>query len=194
MGEITRHGRQLAKYVADLMVTKPEVRRSEWHGHIVDVLVGPNFPQDGTTTLYTVSLSSRNVIIDGVEQDFGIELATCHSNSMDGCIDVIFDAAFLYVEHGEEFYPGAVLPDLIGRRGLSETMKHFFLITPFLWDGKLKSIKGIGDRETRYLLAVPISDAEMALAGTEGSEALDDLFEQEQIDIFDWNRPSITQI
>lgn len=193
MGGATDHGRQVARLVAEVLNKKPQVKRSTWKEYTADVLVSKDSPESGVTTLATVNLSNVSAIVDGKEQGFGVELVTCHHTRITGCIDPFFDAAFLALAYKEELYPGAVLPDLIARHQVSSTMKHFFLITPFLWNGRLKSMETI-DRETRYLLAVPISDAEMALAGTEGSEALDELLEREQIDIFDWNREPVVSV
>lgn len=193
MSEATDHGRQVARFVAGVLSSKPQVKRSKWEGHTADVLVADDSPQSGVTTLATINLSSTNAVVDGREQDFGVELVACHYSPIVGCIDAVFDAAFLVLAYKEELYPGAVLPDLVSRHQISPTMKHFFLITPFLWDGRLKSINTT-DRETRYLLAVPISDAEMAFAGTEGSEALGDLLEREQVDIFNWSRASVADL
>ena len=188
----TEHGRQVARHVARILGATPQVRRSTWNGHTADILLAADIPKPGVTTLATVTLSQRNAIVDGTGRDFGVELITCYDSCIVGCQDAFFDAAFLTVAHREELYPGAVLPELIGRRRISSTMRHFFLTTPFLWDELV--LLDTGDRPTRYLLAVPISDAEMALAGTEGSEALDDLLERQQINIFDWNRPSTATI
>lgn len=194
MSEATDHGREIARFVATVLDAKPQVERSRWDGGFTsDVLVATDSPQSGVTTLATLNISNTNAVLDGREQDYGVELVTCHYSSIAGCIDAIFDAAYFAMAYKEELYPGAVLPDLIARNDISKTMKHFFLITPFLWDGRLKSIDAT-DRETRYLLAVPISDAEMALAGTEGSEALGELLDRQRIDMFNWNRASVASL
>ena len=136
----------------------------------------------------TVSLSVANARVDGQKQDFGLEFLLTGAASTPDMVDVIVDAAMLYAR-GDEIYPGAVLPDLI-RAG---DLKHLFFISPFLWSGALKSVK-IGDREVRFLQAVPISDQEMAVVGTEGAEVLDALFERAQIDIYDWARDSVASL
>ena len=68
-------------------------------------------------------------------------------------------------------------------------MEHVLFISPFLW-GKLNSIEFL-DRKVTWLLAVPISTKEWLFAEKEGTEALEDLFEKNDIDIFDIRRNSI---
>lgn len=184
----TDHGRQLARHLAGIVSVKPRVERSKVGAHTVDVLVCDGAPQAGVTTLATVSLSDANARIDGQEQEFGIEIVLSGSNSAPDLLGIIVDAAVQYLR-GDEIYPGAVFPDLVPTGHL----KHLFFVSPFLWDSALKSV-AVGDKEVRFLQAIPISDEEMALAGTEGSEALDDLFERSQIDIYDWSRDSVASL
>ena len=48
----------------------------------------------------------------------------------------------------------------------------------------------LATKTVAWLLAVPITDAEAAYAGQHGAEALEDLFERAQIDLFDLDRDS----
>ena len=68
-------------------------------------------------------------------------------------------------------------------------MKHFLLVPPFLWDG-FETLE-VGGQAVAWLQAVPISDRERDLAEREGSDSLEDLFERQQIDVFDLDRPSV---
>ncbi len=183
-------GRELAQVLAGLAPQRPTVERHKQGGGAVDVLVAKDTPTKGVTTLATVSMSSRNAVVDDRERDFGVELVTCHGESVTGCVRPLVDAAMYYTRNQDEFQPGTVLPHLVERHGISRTMKHFFLIAPFIFDGRLTSVR-TNEKEVRYLLAVPISDEELAVAGADGSEALDRLLEEQQIDIYDWHRASV---
>ena len=46
-------------------------------------------------------------------------------------------------------------------------------------------------KSVAWLMAVPISECEYRYAEAEGPDRLEDLFEQQQIDIFDINRPPV---
>ena len=50
---------------------------------------------------------------------------------------------------------------------------------------------GAEGQAVAWLQAVPISDPERDLAEREGSDSLEDLFERQQIDVFDLDRPSV---
>jgi suppressor of fused protein SUFU len=71
----------------------------------------------------------------------------------------------------------------------SPTMRHFLFVPPFLWEGQLDTIDRDG-RKIAWLLAVPISEGERAFAEANGSEKLEELFGDRQIDIFNLHRPS----
>lgn len=68
-------------------------------------------------------------------------------------------------------------------------MEHVIFTSPFLWE-KLKTID-FPDKKVTWLLALPISTKEFLFAEKEGTEALEDLFEKNDIDIFDVRRNSI---
>lgn len=68
-------------------------------------------------------------------------------------------------------------------------MEHVLFTSPFIWD-KLKTID-FPDKKVTWLLAGPISTKEFLFAEKEGLEALETLFEKEEIDIFNVGRNSI---
>ncbi|MMZ71657.1 Antitoxin YqcF [compost metagenome] len=69
-------------------------------------------------------------------------------------------------------------------------MKHMLFVPPFLWEEQLQTID-FQDKKVAWLLAVPISENEYLFAQEYGSNKLEDLFEQKQIDIFDIERKSV---
>ena len=58
-----------------------------------------------------------------------------------------------------------------------------------MWEG-FKTLE-FGNREIAWLLIVPISEQEKNYAIANGWEALEDIFEKADIDIFNLNRKSI---
>lgn len=68
-------------------------------------------------------------------------------------------------------------------------MKHVLFVTPTLW-GELKS-KEFEEKKVVWLMLVPISENEYKFAEEKGSDALEDLFVEKQIDVYDLNRASV---
>ena len=71
-------------------------------------------------------------------------------------------------------------------------MRHFLFLPPFLWETELKTSQ-FGGKTVSWLLAVPISDAERQFAENRGSDKLEDLFVERQIDVFNIERLSVVQ-
>jgi hypothetical protein len=99
-------------------------------------------------------------------------------------------AAFCIIKSGWFVAPGVIFPDVVAQHKASRTMKHLLFVPPFLWEGKLETLTLEDGSEVDWLLAVPISDAEMAFAEKKGVPALEEIFEARQIDIFDLERAS----
>lgn len=68
-------------------------------------------------------------------------------------------------------------------------MKHIYFTTPFLWNN-LPGLE-LEDKVITWLMAIPISDNEFDFLIQNGSESLEGLFEEKNINIFDINRKSI---
>lgn len=69
-------------------------------------------------------------------------------------------------------------------------MRHFYFTTPFLWGDRLKTQK-FGELRVSWLQAIPISDSEREVVDSKGPNALDDLFEEHQIDVYNLNRKPV---
>ena len=69
-------------------------------------------------------------------------------------------------------------------------MQHILFIPPFLWEDKLTTLS-FNDKKIAWLLVIPISEKELEYAKKHGTDALENLFEEYQIDIFDLKRKSV---
>jgi antitoxin YqcF len=99
-------------------------------------------------------------------------------------------AAFSVIKDKMLVAPGIIVPHALAMYNASKTMKHFLLLPPFLWEGRLETI-ALEDRTVAWLLTVPISDQELRLANAESVAVLEEIFENKQIDIFDLARVSV---
>lgn len=85
---------------------------------------------------------------------------------------------------------GAVFQTLIEMYYPNIEMKHIYFTSPFLWEDKLEEFS-INEVNINFLLAIPISNNELEYLTQYGKDALEDLFEQKNIDIFDIERKSV---
>ena len=69
-------------------------------------------------------------------------------------------------------------------------LEHILFVSPFLWEDRLKTLN-FEDKKVAWLLAVPISEKEFKYAKDKGKDALEELFEEKQIDIFNLYRKSV---
>ena len=68
-------------------------------------------------------------------------------------------------------------------------MQHILLCPPFLWE-KLTTL-AMEEKTVAWLLLVPISEREYRFAEANGSDALEDVFVEKQIDVFNLERTSV---
>ena len=88
--------------------------------------------------------------------------------------------------------PGAVYPNIIRNYYPNAKVNHIFFTQPFLWE--LESFDFDEEYVTR-LQAIPITEAEFQFLEKHGAELgpqkLEELFEEHQIDVYDFMRPSV---
>jgi hypothetical protein len=154
--------------------------------------------QPGVTAFSTLGLSDHPLYKDGEEYPARLEIVgACISKYAAACTkrrqgfdNAISTAAFCIIDSQWFCNPGAIFPDAVAMYKLSKTMRHLFFVPPFLWEDDLKTVD-LGKKKVSFLLATPISEAEYVFAQQNGSDALEEEFECENIDIFDLNRKSV---
>jgi len=181
----------VARAAAEAFGGQPRVTRywDDDRRRWVDVLECCGSPGPGVTSYGTIGLSDYPLMRDGEELGVYTELVgACHSDVPEfaNCLST---AAFCVMNSGWLVAPGVIFPDVVAMYGVSATMKHLLFVPPFLWE-RLKTLD-LGGKPVAWLLAVPISDGEMKLAETAGVAHLEELFEENQVDIFDIERLSV---
>lgn len=101
-------------------------------------------------------------------------LATCAFN----IINSKFDCSF-----------GTIFKDVVKMYLPESPMKHILFLSPFLWEEKLKTVK-FENKQVAWLIAIPISEEEKNYADKNGLKALEELFDDNQINVFDLERAS----
>lgn len=169
--------------------SQPQVRRygDEGDKSTVDLLLCADSPVKGITAYGTVRLSDHSL---GLTDDLRAEIIAAFPSDRPDCDKVVATCAFNVINDGAPLRPGAIHGEAMGMYGLSTTLRHVMFVSPFLWGRQPETLK-LANRTVAWLMAVPISEAERAYAAREGANALENLFEREDIDIFDLDRPSV---
>jgi hypothetical protein len=103
--------------------------------------------------------------------------------------NILASAAFSIMRTGDIHYPGTVMPNYVRQYYPSSKLPHLYLTAPFLW--KDLNTLDCGTKKVSWLLAMPIAEPEYSYLTEHGDVALERLFEQHEIDIFDLNRLAV---
>jgi hypothetical protein len=156
----------------------------------VDVLRCEDRPCGGVTSYSTIGLSDHPMLKDGKEFPARLEIAGACATVDQFFANILASAAFCIIRTHRLYPPGGVMPGYVREYYPSTTLPHLYFTAPFLWEDALKTLD-CGTKKVSWLLVVPISDAECKYLEEHGDDALEDLFEKHQIDIFNLTRPSV---
>ncbi|RZS37447.1 suppressor of fused protein SUFU [Herbihabitans rhizosphaerae] len=157
---------------------------------VADVIVATDRPQDGATSYSTVGLSNHPLSEMEDEYPTRVEIVGACASDVEYYGDVLATVA-LNIRDSTWFpQPGGILPDAIGVHDSDVATKHVLLTPPFIWDDGPHTMY-LHDKTVVFLFALPISDAEREYADKNGVEALGELLDEHEVDVFDLNRPSV---
>jgi antitoxin YqcF len=156
----------------------------------IDVLRCDDRPGRGVTSYSTVGLSGTPMLKDDREFPTRLELAGACATTDKFFANVLASAAFCIMRTTGFYCPGSVMQGYVREYYPSTTVPHLYFTAPFLWEDTLHTLE-LRTRSVSWLLVVPISDAENDYLKGCGDEKLEDLFEENQIDIFNLARPSV---
>jgi hypothetical protein len=128
--------------------------------------------------------------MDGQEYKVRVELVGACGMAFQGFDNALSTSAFCIINSRWSCYPGRIFPDVLSMYDCSSTMRHFLFAPPFIWEDRLETLD-LKTKKVAWLQAIPISESELKYAQTEGSDRLEELFDKNQIDIFNLERPSI---
>jgi hypothetical protein len=193
MTSVTSYQKEIAKRTALAFdVDKPPIARfwDDKKENGIYILEAENSPQHGVTSYATIGLSEQPLIFKGKEFSARVELVGVCGSAFHDFANVMATLAFCVINSGWFCAPGIIFPDVVSMYGKSNTMSDIYFTHPFLWEDRLAS-ESIGEHKVAWLLAIPISKSESAFAETHGPEKLEDLFVENNIDIYDLNRVSV---
>lgn len=190
---VSAENKAIAKYALAAFGGSPTVQayHHDTEEYSVDILRCEDRPCQGVTSYSTLGLSDYPMYKDGEEfRPTRLEIAGACATADVSFANVLAGAAFCVMRTGRLCYPGSVLRGYVAEYFPSTTVPHLYFNAPFLWEDSLRTLD-CGTKEVSWLLVVPISEAEYEYLMQHGDKALEDLFEQEQIDIFNLQRESV---
>lgn len=187
----TNKNKVIAKTILEVFGGRPSVAKY-WDDHQashVDILSSINRPFEGITSYSTIGLSDYDIGYTVKVQPLRVEIVGAHATEYDDFPNILATCAFTVINSKQSILPGEIFQGIVALYYPDSEMKHILFINPFLWKN-LKSID-LEKSKVAWLLAIPISQQEYLFALDSGVEALEDLFVQEDIDIFEIERKSI---
>ncbi|MBK0869563.1 MAG: suppressor of fused domain protein [Saccharopolyspora sp.] len=191
MSDVTEDNRAIARAAAAEFGGKPSVTRfwDDQDSSAVDILECPDSPTEGVTSCSTLGLSDHPLVRDGNEYPVRVEVVGAGATDNEHFPNIISTIAFFIINDQWFCSPGSIFPDVVGMYYPAATMRHILFVPPFLWADELETMHFPG-KTVAWLQAVPISEGERQYATANGSDALQDLFVQNQIDVFNLDRDS----
>ena len=156
----------------------------------IEIYIGPDRPCKGVSTYATIGLSDFSIGLKTAgNKELRVEFIGACASNYEMFANIISTCAFNIINSKFSCKPGTVYSNVVKMYYQDLDMKHIFFTDPFLWDN-LHSLE-MDDLYVAWLMAVPISDNEFNFLKQNGSEALEKLFEEKDIDAYDLNRRSI---
>ena len=192
MGNPSPENKRIAKYALKAFGDgTPKVLRicHDYSDIYIDMCCCINSPCDGITSYSTIGLSDYAMLEeDGSEYPVRVEIAAACASIELEFPNLIGTAAINVIRNHRIISPGACMENYVDEYYKGTHLPHLYFTAPFLWD-ELTTLDCQSKKAT-WLLAMPISQSELKYLVTYGSDKLEDVFEQKQIDFFDIRRPS----
>ncbi len=187
---ISPQKRMVARRSLDVFGGQPQVFafQDEQQQVQVDLLCCVDRPFDGVTSYATIGVFEADLNYTMEERSLRIELVSACVNGVDHYANVLATCGLDILQSGKLFSYGAVMSDVVSLYDAATPYKHIVGLTPDLWPQAFEPLE-VDDRLVVWILAVAISDEELAFAEEHGAEALEAWFQSAQIPWYDPQRP-----
>lgn len=156
----------------------------------VDILTCKGVPYEGINSYATMGTLSVKPKLKSNGKDLVVELVGACNDNFEHFPNIIATVAFEILNSSHDYYPGALFTNIVKMYYPNSEMKHILVSSPFIWDEQFQTIK-MSKKYVAWLQLIPISEGELSFALDNGSDKLEDLFVQEQINVFDLCRSSV---
>lgn len=188
---ISSENKIIAKSALQVFGGKPQVSKHWDESNVsnIDMLSSADRPYDGITSYSTIGLSDHSIkyTVDGTP--LRIEIVGASASKYEHFPNVLATCAFCIIKSNFLVSHGKIFRDMIKMYYPNSEMKHVLFVSPFMWED-LKTLD-FPNKKVAWLFAVPISENEYIFAQEKGTDSLEELFKEKEIDIFDMERKSI---
>ncbi len=187
---ISDDNKKILEYLESVTGEATEINEywDEDDAHSIDLMAVVNAPDEGVTTYSTLGLSDIDTGETLDNMKLGAEIIIAADSKREEAANILAICAFNMIKEDFEIGMGVIFADAAGTYLPNSDMKHIMFVAPFLWELETQDLQ---DKKVAWLQAVPISEAELEYAEEHGTEALEDLFVEKQIDVYDLDRKSV---
>ncbi|MEW7009892.1 suppressor of fused domain protein [Lentilitoribacter sp. EG35] len=182
----TQENQMLARSIADAFGGVPAVQSfyDDGKSHEIDIIKCQNDPDNGLSSYSTIGLSDVEIFnIERQKLDFGVKLIGICESEAELFMNIVSTCAFNIIKDKYGVYPGVIHPNVFRMYdGLSNTLDHAMLVDPFIWESAFQS-RELETKTVAFLQIIGTSELESDFAKENGTDELEDLFEQSGIDI-----------
>jgi hypothetical protein len=195
MGEkdVSNENKELVKYITSIVGINMKIHTywDDKNKNCLDIFACDD-PNDSDIKYYgTIGLSDYKNIIEmkNGNENIPIEIVMAGYKEYDNIPNVLSTCGFYISKDKWNCKLGSVFMRMLDFFYKKE-MQHIIFMPPFLWDDKLETLK-LETKTIHCLLGVPISENELQYLNNNGFDALEDLFVENDINIFNLDRKSI---
>lgn len=153
----------------------------------IDILTSMDKPQRGVHTCATIGLNDTDIGLVSDGASLRVEIVGASDILIENFANIVATTAFDIME-SKKCFPGYIVKNVIEQYIPDCEMKHIMLTDPFLWEDA--NCIAVGKVTIAWLMMIPISEKEYEYACENGIDALETLFENENIDIYNMYRKS----
>lgn len=195
MQNSVEENKKIAKYIAPILGVNPKARRfwDDGKNNHLDVFFVDDPIDEAITFSGTLGVSDFKNLIEtkeGNKTNIPVELLMAGYKKYEKIPEILSTCGFFIIKDNWEAQPGSVFMRVFSMYYPNKDMEHIIFTTPFLWQNRLQPLK-LEAKTVHWLLAIPISQSELEYRNENGFTALEKLFEEKEIDLFDLDRKSV---
>lgn len=186
---VTAENRAVARHLCSIFESKGRVIAygDEAEKSSVDIIIFDDTPTVGMTTASTVNLANTDIQLYAGNKSLRVELINSFNSDQFWGANVLATCAFNLINTGMIPQPGHIFLRVLEMYDNSDT-QHILFCPPFVRD--IASLH-FDSRIVTWLAAIPITQQEYLYSLANGTDALEALLEDNDVDVFDLRRRSI---